>query len=70
MNKTSQELWEEALRTAELLHRLRPTLESIEAAIAGVLPIDKVKLPVDYVADAEILTELLLALKARGARIA
>ncbi len=41
----------------------------MEAATAGVLPIDKVKLPVEYVSDAMILTDLVLTLKARGAKI-
>lgn len=70
MSKASQELWEEALRTAELLRRIEPTLEPMEKAIVGRHPLNLDKLPVDYVSDAQILTQLLLELKARGARIA
>ena len=69
MDKTNQMIWEEVLRTAELLHRLEPTLESMTRVMLGRLPIGKVKLPVEYVADAGVLTKLLLTLKARGATI-
>ena len=71
MDKTNQELWEEALRTAELLDAIRPTLKPMESALFDLSTtlIDKDKLPIDYVSDAQILTSILLKLKARGAKI-
>ncbi len=70
MNKTNQELWEEVLRTAELLDTLVPTLKPMESVIFDqntLINIDK--LPIDYVSDAQVLTNILLTLKARGAKI-
>ena len=70
MNKTNQELWEEALRTAELLDTLVPTLKPMESVIFDqntLINIDK--LPIDYVSDAQVLTNILLTLKACGAKI-
>ena len=69
MNKTNQESWEEIVRTAHLLRVSEPTLKSMEAGAAGVLPPEKVELPVHYVSDAMILTELILSLEARGPKI-
>ena len=69
MNKTNQELWEEIVRTAQLLRVSEPILESMEAGATGVLPPEKVELPVHYVSDAMILTELILSLKARDLKI-
>jgi hypothetical protein len=70
MENTNKELWDEVLRTAELLRKLEPSLKSMEEVIAGVRPPAKANLPVDYVSDAQILTQLLLLLKARGAKVA
>ncbi|MBK9595710.1 MAG: hypothetical protein IPO57_10250 [Rhodocyclales bacterium] len=71
LNKTNQELWEEAIRTAELLDTLVPSLEPIMSAMFRRVPaVDMDKLPIDYVSDAQILTNILLNLKARGAKVA
>jgi hypothetical protein len=69
MGKTNQDIWNEALRTAELLRQIEPTLKAMEDVVAGVRPATKDILPVDYIADAQILTGLLLQLKARGANV-
>jgi hypothetical protein len=69
MEKTNQDIWNEALRTAELLRRIEPTLKPMEEVIMGTRPATKDILPVDYVADAQILTELLLQLKDRKAKV-
>jgi hypothetical protein len=69
MEKTNQDIWNEALRTAELLRRIEPTLDRMHEVIMGMRPATKDTLPVDYVADAQILTKLLLQLKARGAKV-
>jgi hypothetical protein len=65
MNKTNPELWAEIVRTANLLRLSEPQLKSMEAVAAGVLPPDKVELPVHYVSDAMILTRLILSFDAR-----
>jgi hypothetical protein len=69
MEKTNQDIWNEALGTAELLRRIEPTLKPMEEVIMGIRPATKDILPVDYVADAQILTELLLQLKDRKAKV-
>ena len=69
MEKTNKEIWDEVLRTAELLRQIEPTLKSMEEVIVGMRPAANVSLPIDYVSDAQILTQLLLLLKARGAKI-
>ena len=69
MEKTNKELWDEVLRTAELLRLEERSLKPMEEVIFGVRPLAKVNLPLDYVADAQILTQLLLLLKARGAKV-
>ena len=69
MEKTSKDIWDEALRTAELMRRIEKTLKPMEEAFVGVRPATKDCLPVQYVSDAQILTQLLLQLKARGAQV-
>lgn len=69
MDRTNQEIWDETLRTADLLHQMEQSLEPMEKAIAGIIPVDKSCLPVHYVSDAQILTRLLLSLKDRGVKI-
>jgi hypothetical protein len=69
MDKTNQELWEETLRTAELLKQMEPSTEAMEKAAVGTIPTDKDCLPIQYVADAHVLTHLILSLKDRGVEI-
>ena len=69
MNRSNEEIWNEALRTAELLRIKTETLNAMEEAIFGLRPLTKECFPVSYVSDAQILTQLLLELKARGANI-
>jgi hypothetical protein len=73
MEQTDQELWEEAMRTAELLRRTEPDsvdlLDLVEKAKEGK-SISEEDLPIDYISDAQILTNLLLRLKDRGVEIA
>ena len=69
MDRTNQEIWEEILRTAELLSQNESSLEPMEEAGLGIIPFDKSCLPIHYVSDAQILTQLILSLKDRGARI-
>ena len=68
-DKSNEELWEETLRTAQLLKEMEQSLESMEQVIAGTKQPDKDCMPVQFVSDAQVLTQLLLALKDRGARI-
>jgi len=63
MDKSKQEIWEEILRTAQTLKESEFSLESMEKAICGIIPLDEKCLPVHYVADAQILTNLILRLK-------
>jgi hypothetical protein len=69
MNRSNEDIWNEALRTAELLRMTTGTLNAMEEAVSGLRPLTKECFPVSYVSDALILTQLLLELKARGAKV-
>ena len=70
MEKTNQDIWDEVLRTAQTLRlQEEQTMASGDRATAGLTSPDEIAWPVDYVADAQILTRLVLSLKARGARV-
>jgi hypothetical protein len=69
MNRSNEDIWNEALRTAELLRMTTGTLNAMEEAVSGLRPLPKECFPVSYVSDAQILTQLLLELKARGAKV-
>jgi hypothetical protein len=69
MNRSNEEIWNETLRTAELLQKTAGTLNAMEEAVSGLRPPTKECFPVSYVSDAQTLTQLLLELKARGAKV-
>ena len=69
MNRSNEEIWNEALRTAELLRIKTETLNAIEEAVFGLRPLTNECFPVSYVSDAKILTQLLIELNARGAKV-
>jgi len=69
MAETNDDIWAEVIRTAELLRSLEATLHPMEEAAIGLRTIDSTLLPVDYVSDAMALTQLILILKKRDAKI-
>jgi hypothetical protein len=70
MKKTNQELWEEVLRTADTLSEIEDhQVGSLERKVASEESISEDDIPVDYIADTQILTRLLLRLKDRGADV-
>lgn len=68
MEKTNEEIWEEVLRLIRLMKSHSSTVEKFSEAAAEVIPLDLSCLPIDFVADAEILVGLLEILEQRGAR--
>lgn len=70
--KTDQELWEEVLRTADLLRRnesgMMDSMTSLMEQASEEDSISEDDLPTDYVSDAQILTKLLSVLEERGAK--
>jgi hypothetical protein len=68
MEKTNQELWEEILRLIHGMKSQRVAVDKFSQAVAKAIPLDPSCLPVDFVADAEILLQLLEILEERGAR--
>jgi len=71
MDRTNQEIWDEVLRTAQLLRESECSLRQMERVAAGGSgPLDVSILPIGYVSDAMALTMLLLELKRRGVTVA
>lgn len=68
MEKTNEELWEEILRLVHVMKSQRVAVDRVSQAAAKVIPLDSSCLPLDFVADAEILVQLLETLEERGAR--
>ncbi len=68
MEKTNAEIWEEVLRLIHVMKSQRSAVEKFSQAAAKVVPLEMSCLPVDFVADAEILVHLLAILEERGAR--
>lgn len=72
MEQTDRELWEEAMRTAELLRRTEPDSMDLQDLVEKAKEqgsISEEDLPIDYISDAQILTNLLLRLKDRGVEL-
>jgi hypothetical protein len=68
MEQTRQELWEEILRLVQVMRMQQPVVHKMTMAAAKLEPLDHSCLPLDYVADAEILLTLIERLEYRGAR--
>jgi hypothetical protein len=68
MEQTSQEIWEEILRLVQVMRMQKDAVHKMTMAAIKLEPLDHSCLPVDYVADAEILLTLLERLKQSGVR--
>jgi len=69
MNKTNKDIWEETVRTAHLLRSMESGLKSAEYKLAENGASKNLDFPVEYISDAMILTELILSLDARDAKM-
>jgi hypothetical protein len=68
MEKTNQEIWAEILRLTQVMKTQRGAVDKLSRAAANVIPLDHSCLPIDFVADAEVLVHLIEILESRGAR--
>ena len=68
MEQTSQEIWEEILRLVQVTKTQGDAVHKMTMAAAQITPLDHSCLPVDYVADGQILVRLIERLEKRGIR--
>jgi hypothetical protein len=68
MEQTNQEIWEEILRLVQVMRMQNHAVNKMTMAATKLEPLDHSCLPVDYVADAEILLTLLERLEQSGVR--
>ncbi len=69
VEKTNEEIWGEVLRLIRVMKSQRDAVEKFSQAAAKAVPLDHSCLPVDFVADAEILVQLLGVMEQQGARL-